>query len=142
MTANEDLPVSGEERFRKRRKSFFTYVGVAMLVALGAGIASGALAANVSLGNAPVWLFFAVWVIMLVAFVWFTRDYFRRVDELDLMDNLWASLAALYTYVVVYGSWYLFASLDIAPPINADVIFWTTMGAMLVAYGIRKLGWR
>ena len=142
MTGNDADQLSGEERFRKRRRSFITYIALAVAIAMFAGIASGVLAANASLGNVPVWLLFGVWVIMVVAFIWFTRDYFRRVDELDLLDNLWASLVGLYTYVLVFASWYLFDDLEIGPPMDHFAIFWITMGAMLVAYVLRKLGWR
>ena len=134
--------LSGEARLRQKRRKFFTYIGLAMVAAFAAGLGSGAAGAFVERGILPVWLLWAVWALVVAAFAWFTRDYFRKVDELDLLDNLWASTVGLYTYVVAFGTWYFFADLGLLGPMNHMAIFALTLGAAVLAYVARKLGWR
>jgi hypothetical protein len=134
--------VTGEARLKQRRRGFIKYVAIAMAIAFGAGIGSGVLGAFVALDRLPAWPLWIVWALVTAGFVWFSRDYFRRVDEVDLMDNLWASLIAFYVYVILFGSWWLFADLGLLGPMNHFAIFWVTLAAGIIAYVARKLGWR
>ena len=139
-----DMPetLSGEQQLRRKRRKFYTYVALAIVAAFVAGIASGAVGALASRGVLPAWLVWGLWVVMTVIFVWFSRDYFRRIDELDLLDNLWASTIGFYVYVVLFGSWYFFADLGLAPPMNHFIIFFVSFGALSLAYLARRLGFR
>jgi len=137
-----DAQISGEQRLRSRHRKFYIYVGIAMLIGFAAGIGSGMVGAMVERDILPTWLLWIVWGVVTVAFAWFTRDYFRRIDELDLLDNLWASTIGIYVYVVVFGTWYFFSDLGVMGPMNHFWIFSITMVSVLVAYVARKLGWR
>lgn len=137
-----DTTLSGEARLKAKRFAFFRYFGLAMLAGFIGGMMSGVAAAMVEEGILPIGVLIALWGATVALFVWFCRDYFRRVDELDLLDNLWASTIGLYGYVVVFGSWYLFHQVGIAPAPDQIAIMLATLAITTAAYIARKLGWR
>lgn len=139
---DNDTPLSGEARLKAKRNAFFRYFGLAMLAGFIGGMMSGVAAAMVEEGILPIGVLIALWGVTVALFVWFCRDYFRRVDELDLLDNLWASTIGLYGYVVVFGSWYLFHQVGIAPAPDQIAIMLATLAITTAAYVARKLGWR
>lgn len=141
MTDN-NAALSGEARLKAKRNAFLRYFGLAMLAGFIGGMMSGVAAAMVEDGSLPKGVLIALWTITVGLFVWFCRDYFRRVDELDLLDNLWASTIGLYGYVVVFGTWYLFHQVGIAPEIDQIAVMLATLAIATVAYIARKLGWR
>ena len=141
MTDN-DTALSGEARLKAKRNAFFRYFGLALLAGFVAGMLSGVAAALVEDGILPRGVLIALWGATVGLFVWFCRDYFRRIDELDLMDNLWTSTIGLYGYVMVFGTWYLFHEIGMAPPIDQIAVMLATLAITTVAYIARKLGWR
>ena len=90
----------------------------------------------------PAWAFYVLWGLALASFSWFTWEYFRRVDELDVLDNLWASLIAFYFYFVAMPSWWLFHDLGLAPEVNHIAIYIATAAVMTIVYILRKIGLR
>ncbi|WP_324260301.1 hypothetical protein U4960_08900 [Altererythrobacter sp. H2] len=143
MTVNDTAaPVSGEARLKARRSAFFRYVALALLAGFVAGMMSGVAAAFVAEGILPGGLLIALWAVVILGFAWFTRDYFRRIDELDLLDNLWASTIGLYTYIVVFGSWYLFHDVGLASEPDQYAVMAATLIATTIAYLARKAGLR
>lgn len=137
-----DPDLSGEARLKRRRSRFYRYLGLAFLVSIVAGMASGTMVSFYENGLIPLWLPLLAFAIAAAGLVWFTRDYFKRVDELDRMDNLWAHLIGLYGGFIVFCFWYLLADLGVTgEPSGLGVV-----GAMLLitfaAYGARKLGLR
>ena len=141
MTDN-DTSLSGEARLKAKRNAFFRYFGLALLAGFIVGMISGVAAAMVEYGSLPKSVLIGLWTGSMVLFVWFCRDYFRRIDELDLMDNLWASTIGLYGYVMVFGTWYLFHEIGMAPPIDQIAVMLATLAITTAAYIARKLGWR
>lgn len=138
----EPADQSGEARLRRRRKSFWRYVALAVLVAFVVGIASGVGVALVEEEILPGWVIYIAIALIVIGFAWFTRDYYRRVDELDLLDNLWAALVAIYFYVCALPVWFVLQDAGLAPEPDHWIIWGGTMIVMLVTYGVRKLGWR
>jgi hypothetical protein len=141
MTDN-DAALSGEARLKAKRNAFLRYFGLIMVAGFVAGMMSGVAAAMVEDGSLPKGVLIALWTVTVGLFVWFCRDYFRRIDELDLLDNLWASTIGLYGYVVVFGTWYLFHQVGIAPEIDQIAVMLATLAITTAAYLARKLGWR
>lgn len=139
---NSDPSLSGEARLKTRRAAFWRYVTIAFALSLVVGIATGIASALVSEGILPLALMIGLWTVTMVGFAWFTRDYFRRIDEVDLQDNLWASTIGLYVYVFTLGTWIVFHEIKVLPEPQDLTIAAITFAAVLVAYGARKLGFR
>jgi intracellular septation protein A len=138
----DDGNLSGEQRLKARRRRFYRYLAVAFVVSMIVGMLSGGLAAFYEDGAVPLWIPLVVCVAVALAFAWFTYDYFRRVDELDRMDNLWAHLIGFYGGLIVFGVWYFLAELDLAAKPSAVATVAIMAGLTFVAYGLRKLGLR
>ncbi|MBD59856.1 MAG: hypothetical protein CL808_07035 [Citromicrobium sp.] len=141
MTQN-DAEISGERRFRSRRRRFFRYVVIALVASLFAGMVSGTLSQFYEVGLIPVWAPVLACALLVAALVWFTYDYFKRVDELDLKDNLWAHTIGLYGGVIAFGVWYFLADLGLIRSPSALAVVAIMMIVTFAAYGLRKLGWR
>lgn len=77
-----------------------------------------------------------------VGFIWFCREYFRRVDELDLQDNLWSSLIGFYAFSVALPVWAVLHELHQLPAPDAWMLWGLSAVAATLAYGWRKLGTR
>ena len=137
-----DVAGSGEARLRTRRNAFLRYFALMLLAGFVAGMLSGVAAAMVEAGTLPQGVLIGLWAITVALFAWFCRDYFRRIDELDLMDNLWASTIGLYGYLVVFASWYLFHDIGLAPPPDQVAVVLATLGITTAAYLARKAGLR
>lgn len=142
MMADDVSQPTGEERLRSRRRTFLRYCLVAFGIALVAGSASGFLGALVADGVLPVWLIYIVSAAFVLAFTWFTRDYLRRVDELDLLDNLWAGLFGFSFYFVSFPVWNGLHQFGLAPPVDGWLLWSGSTIAMFAAYCVRKLGLR
>lgn len=143
MTANDPaVSRSGEERHRARFRALLRYCFIATLVAFVAGIASGYIGGMVAEGLLPAWLIYVTSAVLVGAFVWFMRDYLRRVDELDRLDNLWAGLIGFTFYYVAFPVWNLLENFDLAPPVENWALWTGTTIVMFGAYLARKLGYR
>ena len=144
MTSKLDTPgaPSGEARLKSRRSGFLRYVILSFAAALVVGMVSGLAAFLVDDQVMPGWVLIVGWIAAVVAMIWFTRDYFRRIDELDLLDNLWSSMIGLYFFIIAYGTWFVFDLAGMAGEPDSQALFVLTLTATFAAYGLRKLGWR
>ncbi|MEW4448035.1 hypothetical protein [Qipengyuania sp. JC766] len=138
----DTIEATGVQRLRTRRQKFWRWCALAFALSIFAGMASGTLAALYQDDLVPAWSLYALWAVVAFAWVWFSRDYFLRIDELDQMDNLWACLIGFYFYVGAFVTWYMFADAGLAPEIDGTIMFFATMTVMVVSYGLRKLGLR
>ncbi|ANY20814.1 hypothetical protein A6F68_02314 [Tsuneonella dongtanensis] len=129
---------SGEARLRRRRLAFwrFSLLGGAIAVVAALGLAHLANAA--ATGTASVVLTLLAIALGVSAYTWFSVAYFRRVDELDLVDNLWASHFATTALAIGYPAWLLLERAGLAPQAQASSMWMATFGALLIAYAIRK----
>ncbi|WFL77006.1 hypothetical protein P7228_13565 [Altererythrobacter arenosus] len=142
MTASKDAMPNGEKLLQTRRRKFWRYMSISLVVFGAAGFLSGYLTDAFQAGEVPLWLPLAVIAVTIVALIYSTRDYLRRIDELDLMDNLWAHLIGFYGGLISFGAWYLLAELGVTTQPNAEAIIIAALAVMLATYGLRKLGWR
>lgn len=142
MTDTNDPATSGEQRLAAKRNRFWRYVAIAFMLSALAGFFSGWLVISYQDGTVPLAVPLIVIGIGMAALVWFTRDYFRRVDELDLMDNLWSHLIGLYGTLIFYGAWYFLHDLGITTEPTALGVIIALIFITFAAYGLRKLGWR
>ncbi|RIV88817.1 hypothetical protein [Aurantiacibacter zhengii] len=141
MTDKTDT-FSGEARLKSRRNSLWRFCAIGTGIAAGVGLVAGYAGGLYADGTLPAWALFATWVVAVMSFAWFSWEYFRRVDELDMLDNLWCCLFGLYFYIVAFPSWWLFHDLGLAPEINHVAIYLATLGIGAVVYIARKLGLR
>ncbi len=137
-----DAEICGETRLRSRRAAFRRYIGLAFIAGAIGGFATGALGRMAAQDAVPAELLGGFWALIVVAGIWFTRDYFRRIDELDLLDNLWASTTALYAFFITAGSWYILHDTGLAPEPDFAATALFTFAVLIIAYAARKLGWR
>lgn len=141
MTQSNALE-TGEQRLKSRRNKLIRYIVLAFVISAFAGAVIGMSSEWFKDGLIPFWLLIVGWVAIVLAFAWFTRDYYRRIDELDLADNLWANTVALYFYFIVLFTWYFFHEADLTGEPQHYVIAVATFAVLVLAYGIRKLGFR
>jgi hypothetical protein len=137
-----DPKLSGEARLKARRSAFWRYVAFAFAASFAVGLAFGIASGFVERGFLPTGLLIALWLLVVIGFAWGTRDYFRRIDEVDLQDNLWATTIGFYGYIVTLGSWFMFHEIGLVAEPDDLVIAAIAMTALLLAYGARKLGMR
>ena len=135
---------SGEQKLREsRRRSrrlVWTGLAIGLVAGLVGGIVVGYSRAAQDAGHVGVgWLAWPVLAVTLAVFSWYTWTYFRQVDELDLLDNLWASTVGLYAFVIAYPGWQLLHMLDQAPPPDTQTLWWSALAAAAAAYCWRKL---
>lgn len=142
MTQPTDVAPSGEERLKQRRRKFWRYMTLAFVASAVIGFFSGFVVDAYEDGTVPLAVPLVLGVIALLALAWFTWDYFRRVDELDLMDNLWSHLIGIYGGMIVYAVWYFGHDLGLLIEPTALGVVIAFLGITLIAYGARKLGWR
>lgn len=143
MAINENSPAgSGEARLKARRNKFWTFVFAALVVAAIAGFASGFLVALIEDGSVPGLAVIPILVITVSGFVWFSYRYYKKVDELDLADNLWANTFGIYFFIITPAGWQMLHDAGLTGPPHLWTIW---IGGILVAgiaYGIRKLNFR
>ncbi len=142
MTDMTDSVNSGETRMKIRRNRFYRFVALGMGASAILGIALGYTSDMFTDGRLPAWLLFALLALALVGCTWFCWSYFHRVDELDVMDNLWAALISIYFYMAAAPIWWLLHDVGVAPEVNHFAVYLATLGVNIATYSLRKLGLR
>lgn len=71
---------------------------------------------------------------------YFSWRFFSMVDEVEVADNLWASLIGFYVYGFAFPTWWALAWLKMAPEPVDWILFVAVMLSAAAAYGVRK--WR
>jgi hypothetical protein len=140
MTSPEpnSTALSGEARLRQRsrriRNIWIGALGFAFIAGAGFGLAEGS--GTLQLSPLVFWLFLAALAAGVVAVnVWFMRG----VDEVEVMDNLWAGFAGLNAHIVIGAGWIAAASRGFAPAPNVPGVMAATLVVTLLAYGALKL---
>lgn len=140
MAMTTDLP-SGEARYRARRRAAWTTLGVLAGLGFVTGLLTGffedeLLAPGRTVPPALAWAGVLALAAAVIAGSW---RYFRQVDELELADNLWACLYAVYVYSVLFPAWWALEKLGAVSEPQDWTIYIATIGTMTAAYGWRKL---
>ena len=63
---------------------------------------------------------------------------FTAVDEVEVADNLWASLIGFYAYAILFPAWWLLSRIRLAGPPDQWVIYGVAMLTATAAYAYRK----
>jgi len=140
MTSPEQnsAALSGEARLRQRsrriRNIWIKALGFSFILGLVYGVAGGS--GTLHLSPPVFWLMVVASVAGLVAVnVWFMRG----VDEVEVMDNLWAGFAGLNAHIVIAAGWTAAASRGFAPAPDVLGVMVATLVVTLLAYGALKV---
>jgi len=140
MTSPEQnsAALSGEARLRQRsrriRNIWIGALGFGLIAGAVFGLAEGSGALHLS--PLVFWLIVAVLAAGVVAVnVWFIRG----VDEVEVMDNLWAGFAGLNAHIVIAAGWTAAASRGFAPAPDVLGVMVATLVITLLAYGALKV---
>ncbi|MGB3473046.1 MAG: hypothetical protein WBA51_19690 [Erythrobacter sp.] len=139
---NSDNSSTGEQRLRARRRSFWRFMAIGAVVSALAGFFAGFFSGALADGAVPLWATLALLAAAVAGMAWFTFDYFRRIDEVDLLDNFWAHLWGQYIAVTVFLVWYFLAELKLVIYPSAFAIICAMILGTFGIYGLRKLGLR
>ncbi|WP_336986527.1 hypothetical protein [Altererythrobacter aquiaggeris] len=134
--------MTGEARLKKRRRTVLTWVAFMFAGGVVVGMASGIFQGLIAVGSIPAWTIIPVIIIALGGMIRATNLYFHKVDELDLADNLWASLIGLYFYFAALPVWWIINQVGLAGPPDQWAVYTFTLAFTGAAYLARKLGWR
>ena len=138
--------MEGEQRHAEHRRRFWRTLGIAGIGGIPVGFAVG-FGAGYTGGDfdafwnwAPDSLVIGLLAFSLAAILYGSWRFYKSIDEVELLDNLWASSAAYSAYVLLFPLWWVLAKTDMAPPPNDWVIFLVALGSGLAFYLGRK--WR
>lgn len=142
MTNNDSIATSGENRLKDRRRKLIRFVAVACVGFAVLGYATGYMSGSYREDSLPAWIPITILVFAIPAIAWFTWSYFRRVDELEIMDNLWSHLIGQYVAILSFMGWYFLAEFKVVTYPSAFAIVAIMIVATLLAYLGRKAGLR
>ncbi len=133
----------GERLEAQRRKRFWKIPGGLALIGGVGGFVSGFVAgyADGSGSQLPEWLLTAAavaLVLIAIGAAYGSYRFFVSVDEVEVVDNLWASLIGFYAYALLFPTWSLIAQLDRVPEPDQWAIFAVAVIAATAAYALRK----
>ena len=135
----------GERLERERRKKFWRLIGILAGAGAIAGFIFGFVIGAGEVTGEPLSatarsIAAAAIVVANLAGVYFSWRFFMTVDEVEVRDNLWASLIGFYVYGFAFPTWWALSWLKVAPEPNAWILYAAAMLSATAAYGVRK--WR
>jgi hypothetical protein len=140
MTAGE-----GERLEAERRKKFWRLIILLGAMGGAAGFVFGFIQGHADATGEPLSdPARAIAAVALIgsgiAAIYFSWRFFATVDEVEVNDNLWASLIGFYVYAFAFPAWWALDWLGLAPEPDDWIIYGAAMLSAAAAYGIRK--WR
>ena len=135
----------GERLEKERRRKFWRLVLLLGAVGGVAGFVFGFIHGAADAAGQPVsgTARTAAAVALMVGTIgggYFSWRFFTSVDEVEVTDNLWASLIGFYVYGFAVPLWWGLSWLKVAPEPVDWIIYVVVMLSATAAYGVRK--WR
>ena len=136
----------GELRERARRRRFWTVIGFIAAAGVITGFVSGALAGYNQVPPDQLWsvvpdgVAIGFVVAALIAFNIGCWAFVRSIDEVELVDNLWASTVGFYVYAMLFPAWWVLHEASVMAEPNHWLIFAASLAGGGIAYLWRK--WR
>ncbi|APE28716.1 hypothetical protein BMF35_a1887 [Aurantiacibacter gangjinensis] len=121
---------------------YLRFCAIGYAIAAAVGVASGFLSDQFESGAIAGWVIVALWVLAVAGFAWFSVEYFRRVDELEIAHQLWAGTIALYVYLFGAPSIWFFEDIGLLIGVPHYAIYLVTGATFILVYGWRRLGLR
>jgi hypothetical protein len=133
----------GERLLAARRRRFWGWLATLGLLGGIAGGISGFITGHEDIGMdaitaLPLAAKYGIVGVLVAAFLAGCVGYYRAIDELEIMDNLWSSTASYYVFAILIPAWWLLWKMEAAPEPNVWVIFFAALAAGLGVYGWRK----
>ena len=133
----------GERLHAKRRRQFWIILG--WLFVLGAvggfftGFFAGFTDASGGVVNPTLQALAGVGILVFAAAAAFgSWRFFVSVDEVEVADNLWASLIGFYAYAILFPTWWALWKARLADEPNQWAIYGAAMLIATAAYAFRK----
>ena len=135
----------GERLHDERRKRFWLILAALAGLGAGGGFVSGFVAGYSDargLTADPLYGIIGSIGVVLIAVLaaFFSWRFFVSVDEVEVADNLWASLIGFYAYAILFPAWWALHRLERVPEPDHWAIYATAMIVTIAAYAARK--WR
>ncbi|QNN66101.1 hypothetical protein H9L12_06425 [Sphingomonas rhizophila] len=86
----------------------------------------------------PQWLVVALVALSVGGLLYGSWRFYRSIDEIELVDNLWSSVAAYAAYAVIFPAWWALGKAKVTPEPNDWAIYLAALVIGLAAYGKRK----
>jgi hypothetical protein len=140
MTAGE-----GERLEKERHKRFWRLVFLLAGIGGAAGFVFGFIHGAADATGQPVsgtarTLAALCLVVATIAGGYFSWRFFASADEVEVTDNLWASLIGFYVYGLGFPTWWALSWLKIVPEPNGWILYAVVTLSAAAAYVVRK--WR
>lgn len=139
-------PGEGERMEARRRRLFwgsiagFIVTGAVTGAIIGYGSASRDIAPDEIWTSLPQPLAMALVGASLIAFFYGCWRFYKTIDEVELVDNLWGSTASYYVYATLFPVWWVSAKVGVVPQPNDWAIYAIALGGGALIYVWRK--WR
>ncbi|MDQ3078752.1 MAG: hypothetical protein M3R03_01980 [Pseudomonadota bacterium] len=136
----------GERLAAQRRRKFWGTIGVFFVAGAVAGVVIGFQSQDEVDTIDDVWtniprsLALSLVAVLLISFLYGGWIFYKAIDEVELVDNLWGSTAAYYAYATLFPLWWVLAKIGVAPRPDDWAIYFAALIGGGMAYGWRK--WR
>jgi ABC-type antimicrobial peptide transport system permease subunit len=135
----------GERLEKERRKKFWRLVFLLGAVGGAAGFVFGFIHGAADASGQPVsgtarTMAALALMVATIGGGYFSWRFFTSADEVEVTDNLWASLIGFYVYGFAVPLWWGLWWLKVAPKPVDWIIYVVVMLSATAAYGVRK--WR
>ena len=131
-------PASGERKLRAQEVRRAAPQALLFVLGLVAGIGL-VLARENWLPRLPPALAWVGAALLAAAVVGLNAIWIRRVDEVEISDQLWSSFVGLQVFTLTATCWELLAATGAAPPVHRYGLYLATFTAATAAYFWRRL---
>ena len=132
-------PTSGERKLRAQARRRAIPIVLMLLLGFALGLGLGLSSARdgrwPALPPALVWI--GVALIAVTAGI-LTLVWLRRVDEVEVTDQLWSGFFALQVFAIGAPCWELLAATGAGPPVNRHAVYVSTFVVMTLVYLWRR----
>lgn len=135
----------GERLEAQRRRKFMRTVAVIAAAGSIGGFIFGfvhgrSAATGIPIGDTARSIAAAALVISAVGGAYGCWRFFITADEVEVADNLWASLVGVCLYVILFPTWWALSWLKFVPEPVGWIIFAAVMLSIVATYSVRR--WR